>query len=303
MKNTKDSLLVYLGGTIGMRKNIAGSNAPGGIGGLLESLHAQEAFQVRSLSRIVDSSQLDHSLFNELLTLLETEYDRYEGFLVVGGTDTMAYLQSLLKWHIVGLGKPILLTGAMSTPEEDEREGVDNLLFAMEMLKAHKNQGIVALAMNYKLIRSPGKKFDATDRDPFIEGRSSALEAMRLDREGRASETRFVKMVRHRLELITLQPLLAVSADAPLEDGLLLAVYGQGTVPDNPDLASRVLRYKAAGRPVAVISQAPYNSLDPVQYEAGGFLLEEGLILGAGSFLEEGVGCLSYLINVGPGDL
>ena len=302
MKNAKEHLLVYLGGTIGMRKNAAGANAPGRIDGLLDNIRSAETFEVRSLGRIVDSSQLDFSLFNQLLKLLEREYACYEGFLIVGGTDTMAYLQSLLKWHIIGLGKPIILTGAMNTPEEDEREGAENLLFAMEMLKEHKNQGIVALALNHKLIRSAGKKFDATDRSPFIGSGTSALEEMRTERERKATVIRFLEMKKHRLELITLQPLLAIPLDAPLEDGLLLAVYGQGTVLEDPELRQRVRRYKEAGRPVVVISQVPYNKLDPGQYEAGGLLLEEGLTLGAGSFLEEGVGCLSYLINKAPED-
>ena len=142
-------LIIYTGGTIGMTK--MGTNDSGLVNkmeiieNIIRELSLHDNDKIVFTDKIIDSSQLDFEMFNNVASIIKDEYFNYMGFLIIGGTDTMAYLQSLLKWHISGLNKPVLLTGAIKSYDADNSEGILNIKYSLKKIIDYKDIGVVGI--------------------------------------------------------------------------------------------------------------------------------------------------------------
>jgi L-asparaginase len=294
-------LIIYTGGTIGMsRKDINVEfliNKDEIKSNIINRIAIKKEDKIISTSRIIDSSQFDYLMFNEIVNILEREYSNFRGFLIIGGTDTMAYLQSLLKWQISGLEKPIILTGAIESYDQDENEGVNNINYAIAQLKLHRAQGIVGIAMNKKLLKNPSTKSNSTSKSPYQEITNSYLEKIRLKIFGNTNEINFSMINNLKIEIIYSNPFTYIPDTIDLADGLLVLAYGQGTFKEDCLFKRRVQEYNNLGKPVIVLSQCIENMLDINQYYSGGFLDDLQVQYISGSSIEEGLAYINYLIN------
>ena len=87
------------------------------------------------------------------------------------------------------------------------------------------------------------------------------------------------------------------SSEDKLKDGLIISVYGQGTIINNELLKKRILKYQKNNKPIIIISQSIKNKLNIDTYGAGEFLKEINVINASGSFVEECFGCINYLVT------
>ena len=108
-------LLIYTGGTIGMKADpVDGTLKPFDFSGILEEVPELRKFALKidsyTFNPLIDSSDVEPALWQSLARLIRDRYDDYDGFVILHGTDTMAYSASVLSFMLENLGKPVIFT-------------------------------------------------------------------------------------------------------------------------------------------------------------------------------------------------
>ena len=156
-------LLIYTGGTIGMRQDPGDLTLkPFDFSQILEEVPELQKFAFRidsyTFDPLIDSSDVQPSLWKELATLIRDRYEEYDGFVVLHGTDTMAYSASALSFMLENLAKPVVFTGSQLPIGVARTDGKENLISAVEIASAKDAQGHpivpeVSIFFNSKLLR------------------------------------------------------------------------------------------------------------------------------------------------------
>ena len=144
--NITSILLIYTGGTIGMIENPET--------GALENFNLEQLKKhVPELQNFtfhidtyqfdppMDSSDMDPEAWRKLVHIISDHYDRYTGFVILHGTDTMAYTASALSFMLEGLSKPVILTGSQLPIGVLRTDGKENLLTSLEIASARDAKG------------------------------------------------------------------------------------------------------------------------------------------------------------------
>ena len=134
-------LIIYTGGTIGMKTDPAtGALVPFDFRGIYDEFPAIRSLQVRidvqSLTPVIDSSNVTPALWLHLAELIRDNYARYDGFVVLHGTDTMSYTASALSFLLENLAKPVVFTGSQIPIGVLRTDGRENLMTAIEIASA-----------------------------------------------------------------------------------------------------------------------------------------------------------------------
>ena len=145
--NSKSSiLLIYTGGTIGMKEDPAvQALKPFDFSQILAEVPELGKFAYRidsyTFDPLIDSSDVEPSLWISLAGLIEERYDSYDGFVILHGTDTMAYSASALSFMIEGLTKPVIFTGSQLPIGAPRTDGKENLISSVEIAAAKDDEG------------------------------------------------------------------------------------------------------------------------------------------------------------------
>ena len=130
-------LIIYTGGTIGMVQGKDGSLHPFALKGIFEAVPQLELcdYTIDScqLDNIIDSSNMTPRVWVDIAEIIKREYDKYDGFVVLHGTDTMAYTASALSFMLENLGKPVVLTGSQLPLGMLRSDGRENIVCALEI--------------------------------------------------------------------------------------------------------------------------------------------------------------------------
>ncbi|RLD44294.1 MAG: L-asparaginase 1 [Bacteroidetes bacterium] len=143
MKDTS-ILLIYTGGTIGMVKDEeTGSLKPFNLDKIInyipELSHLNYNLEKVSFDPLIDSSDMSPKQWIELAEIIEKNYDDYDGFVILHGTDTMSYTASALSFILENLNKPVILTGSQLPLGVVRTDGRDNFITALEIASAKEN--------------------------------------------------------------------------------------------------------------------------------------------------------------------
>ena len=138
-------LIIYTGGTIGMKTDPAtGALVPFDFRGIYDEFPAIRSLQVRidvqSLTPVIDSSNVTPALWLHLAELIRDNYARYDGFVVLHGTDTMSYTASALSFLLENLAKPVVFTGSQIPIGVLRTDGRENLITAIEIAPPRRAQ-------------------------------------------------------------------------------------------------------------------------------------------------------------------
>ncbi|MDG1190008.1 MAG: asparaginase domain-containing protein, partial [Flavobacteriales bacterium] len=156
MTHLKSVLLIYTGGTIGMYKS--------GDGGLkafdLEKLKSQipelNSFDINihttSIDTPIDSSNMSQEVWVQLAEIIQTEYTSYDGFVILHGSDTMAYTASILSFMLENLQKTVVLTGAQLPIGVRRTDAKENIISSIE-IAAEGTVPEVCVYFEYRLLR------------------------------------------------------------------------------------------------------------------------------------------------------
>lgn len=145
--DTKASiLLIYTGGTIGMIQDPSDQTLkPFDFKQILDSVPELGKFAYKidsyTFDPIIDSSDVEPSLWQRLAYLIKSRYDRYDGFVILHGTDTMAYSASALSFMLDNLTKPVIFTGSQLPIGIPRTDGKENLISSVEIAAAKDSEG------------------------------------------------------------------------------------------------------------------------------------------------------------------
>lgn len=139
-------LLIYTGGTIGMIENPeTGALENFNFDHLMSHVPELKRFNYRIASYQfdppIDSSDMEPNLWIKLVKIINYNYDYYDGFVILHGTDTMAYTASALSFMLENLGKPVILTGSQLPIGVLRTDGKENLITSIEIAAAKDEEG------------------------------------------------------------------------------------------------------------------------------------------------------------------
>lgn len=163
MMNKSAILLIYTGGTIGMKTDPAvGALCPFDFSQILSEVPEISKFACRidsvAFDPLIDSSDIEPALWGKLAEIIRDNYDEYDGFVVLHGTDTMSYSASALSFMLKNLSKPVIFTGSQLPVGAPRTDGKENLVSAVEIAAAKRPDGSamvpeVAIFFGSKLMR------------------------------------------------------------------------------------------------------------------------------------------------------
>ena len=296
-------LVLHTGGTLGMKGTPL---EPGAYASHLEE-------QVPELSRIadldtrivcnLDSSDMTPHQWSELAQIVAEERARFDGFVVIHGTDTMAYSSSALSFALSGLDRPVVFTGAQRPLAALRSDARRNLADAVEV--ATKDIPEVTICFDGMLLRAcRATKANARDYRAFDSPGTAPLARLGVDVQLssgiRRPTTEFAPDARFDDRVGVLQTWPGIRPhllDAYVEAGIrgvVLAAYGVGTVPTSVGpLAPAVRRAVDAGVDVLVVTQST-GDVDLRMYKNSIPLAEAGAIEGGRMRIEAAVAKLSH---------
>lgn len=291
----KRLLILYTGGTIGMLPTADGL-APAD--GYLEQQLSRLArdgvsWEVRSYQPLIDSSAITIAHWQQLVRDIAADYQAFDGFVVIHGTDTMAYTASVLAFCLQQLGKPVVLTGSQLPLAHPRSDGWGNLADAIEAA-CQSDLHEVVIAFNQKLLRGcRARKVDCASFAGFDTPNAPHLASFGIHpawhREHwlrSAGEFRAVLPREADIRFVGLLPgAMAASAGqwlaASPPEAAILQVYGNGNVPDTPALFAAIAELKARAVPVLVLTQCQRGAVEVGAYAASQPLFRAGAISGA----------------------
>ena len=131
-------LIIYTGGTIGMGRNPrTGTLEPLDFNYLLANLpemqYLETSTEVYQFDSPIDSSDMNPAIWAKLVRIIVGNYDRFDGFVILHGTDTMSYTASALSFMLSNLTKPVILTGSQLPIGQLRTDGKENLVTSIEL--------------------------------------------------------------------------------------------------------------------------------------------------------------------------
>jgi len=144
MKKETNILIIYTGGTIGMVNDPeTGTLMPFNFEQISQQVPSLKRFgyiiETISFDKPIDSSDIDPNVWIKLAEIIKDKHDKYDGFVILHGTDTMSYSASALSFMLENLHKPVILTGSQLPLETLRTDGKENLITAIEIAAAQKD--------------------------------------------------------------------------------------------------------------------------------------------------------------------
>ena len=313
---TNSVLLIYTGGTIGMYKTAQGSLRPFD----LETLHTQipelKSFdidlQAISIDHPIDSSNMSIEVWIQLAKLIKKNYKKYKGFVILHGSDTMAYTASALSFMLENLNKPVILTGAQLPIGVRRTDAKENIITSIE-LAAQSNIPEVCVYFEYHLLRGNrctkirAEHFEAFKSPNFIPLAEAGLQikyspiTYEHNRKDLILNTNFSDQVL----VLKLFPSMNPELIAPILElnykGLILETFGTGNATTASWFLGSISKAIKKGKIILNISQCLSGSVSQGLYETSSKLEELGVVSGHDMTIEAAVTKLMFLISQGHG--
>ncbi len=314
----KKVLIIYTGGTIGMKKTDKGYAPVAGF--LAEAIRGIDdmkssgapLWELYEMSPLLDSSDITVKEWNKIATVIYENYSVYDGFVVLHGTDTMAYTASALSFILHGLNKPVVLTGSQIPLSEIRSDGRDNLITSL-LIAAEGMANEVCLYFSGKLIR--GNRAVKMSADRLVAFDSPNYP--HLADVGISIKYNYSALVKPEGKKFELRPF----SDVPIGvlkvfpgiqfglfesimteklSGIVLETFGAGNIPsDSGSLIPIISRAFESGTVITVCSQCPSGTVSLGAYETSSALKAAGAVSGFDMTTEAAVAKLYYLFSLG----
>lgn len=293
----KKIYIAYTGGTIGMQKSVRGYiPTPGFITeqmALMPELkdESMPIYTIHEYTTPIDSSNMTPKEWHMIATDIANNYDAYDGFVILHGTDTMAYTASALSFILENLSKPVILTGSQ-LPLSEIRNDARATLITTLLLANQLNIPEVCLYFNHKLLRGNRARklstenfdtFNSLNFPPLATAERNIMIKPELWLTANQQPFHVQPIKENLIASIRLFPGMSMEVlkqilQTPLR-GLMLETFGSGNAPDSNPIFVDLIG-EAIKRGVAVINctQCPHGRVDMAQYATGRALFDIGVI-------------------------
>ena len=311
-------LLIYTGGTIGMIKDFeTGALKAFDFNDLLKKIPELRLLdceiETTGFDQPIDSSNMNPKLWVELCDIIEENYERCDGFVILHGSDTMSYTASALSFMLENLSKPVIFTGSQLPIGDLRTDAKENLITAIQIAALKKNKrsyiNEVGLYFEYKLYRgNRSSKISAEHFEAFKSPNYPPLATSGVHltiEDDKLFPTNRKKLLVHRnlktdLLVIHLYPgidekLLTSTFENTDYSGVILLTFGSGnstTVPWFTRLLKKIIQRNI---PVVNITQCTWGSVQMGNYETSTTLKNIGVISGKDLTIEAAITKMMYL--------
>jgi L-asparaginase len=314
-------LIIYTGGTIGMKRDLeTGSLVPFNFKQIQEEVPELAKFNFRldtiSYDPPVDSSNIQPEFWVSIADIIKANYQKYDGFVILHGTDTMSYTATALSFMIQNLTKPIILTGSQLPIGEIRTDGRENLLSAVEVAAAYKEGKPlipeVCILFNNHLYRGNRTfKYNAHTFNAFRSENYPALAVAGIDVQYHLPYVRKVDFSQPVVFNTKLEPNVAsltlfpginqnvVHAILNIKGikGVVLETFGSGNAPTYPWFIDELESAIKRGLVVVNVTQCRGGAVNMESYETGVLLKKMGVITGEDITFEAAIVKLMYLFG------
>jgi len=320
-------LIVYTGGTIGMIEDQATKTLrPFDFSHLMDNVP-----KVKMLHYVIDNIQFDPPIdssdmspahWQDIVRAIAGNYDAYDGFVVLHGTDTMAYTASALSFMLDGLEKPVIITGSQLPIGEVRTDGEENLITALQIAAERDTDGrpmVQEVAILFEDYLWRGNRASKRSADNFNAFRSSNYpelariglgihynrDSLHRDHANNAGMTAHYNLDTNVIAIdvfpglteTTLRHMLAT----PGIKGIVLRTYGTGNAPTAQWFTDAISRAVQQGIVIVNVTQCADGGVHQGRYLAGDILSSTGVVSGADITFEAALTKMMFLFGLGLG--
>lgn len=320
--NRPKILIIYTGGTIGMIENPeTGALEPFDFEYLIDNVP-----KIKRLDYDIDSFQFDVPLDSSAMTpshwqdiayCIECFYNKYDGFVVLHGTDTMAYTSSALSFMLENLRKPVVITGSQLPIGEVRTDGEENLITALQVAAARNSQGkpmleeVSILFENYLWRGNRATKYSADNFNAFKSSNFPRLAKIGMGITFREEvlwrpKDKAPLKVHYGMDTNVMylnlfpgitETMVRHAFSTPGLKGVVLKTYGAGNAPTDPSFIRAVREATSRGLVIVNVSQCDNGMVDQHRYETGTVLYSAGVISGHDLTSEAAITKLMFLFG------
>lgn len=313
-------LIIYTGGTIGMiMDEETGALVPFNFEGIYEQIPVLKKFHCQldfhCFDPVLDSSNMNPEVWAELATIIDKNYENYDGFVVLHGSDTMAYTASALSFMLENLNKPVILTGSQLPLGVLRTDGRENFLTAIEIASAKDDETplVPEVCIYFENRLSRGNrtvKYNAENFNAFFSGNYPLLAEVGINIKYHRNyilKPNFKKLKTHtKLEknigILKLFPgispvFLKAVFQTPGLRGLILETFGSGNAPSDIDFFNIIEEAINSGLVIINVTQCIKGTVEQGKYETSTTLKKLGVISGRDISTEAAITKMMYLFG------
>jgi len=313
-------LIIYTGGTIGMVNDpLTGALIPFDFKQIRQNVpeltRLNYQLDVHSFDPILDSSNMDPIIWAELADIIERTYNDYDGFVVLHGSDTMAYTASALSFMLKNLSKPVVLTGSQLPIGEIRTDAKENLITALEIVATKNGDRAmvpeVSIYFDYQLFRgNRAIKYNSEKFEAFRSPNYHILAEAGVNLSFYSNYITELPLEKFRVQssfnanigVLKLYPGITVHAVKAITessvDAIVLETFGSGNTTTAEWFIDSLQGALDRGKLIVDISQCQGGSVELGKYETSKKLQQMGIISGFDMTFEATVTKLMYLMGL-----